>query len=133
MAHKITMISHAQYLEMLQRTDRKGLRLPAKPDAVARELPLHDEIMAHCNKQWPRWKFIRARSDQRSTIAEGANDFTIFMPSGRLLLVEVKSKTGKLSPVQRDWAHEMKLLGHTVYECRSMSEFMALTKTILAV
>jgi len=53
------------------------------------EVKLHEKIIAHCESQWPRWKFIHARTDRRSTIAVGCQDFTIFMPGG-VLCVECK-------------------------------------------
>jgi len=122
-------IPHHQFVEMaarLARNDKRHAVVPA--DAPAREMALHEQIMRHCESQWPKWKYIRARSDRQSTIAEGAQDFTIFLPAGRVLLVECKSKTGKLSPAQRDWAHEMSLLGHTVHEVRSFDEFLTAIK-----
>ena len=88
------------------------------------EMPLHDKIMAHCTAQFPRWLYIRARSDMASTIAVGAQDFTIFMPGGRVLCVECKSATGKCSPEQAGWHREMQRLGHQVYIVRSWGEFL---------
>jgi hypothetical protein len=124
-----------QYIEMAarlrrgDRRDRQVGRFVEKLSALEsgqREIPLHNRIMAHCNSQWPKWKYIRARSDMASTIAVGAQDFTIFLPGGRVLCVECKSKTGKITPAQRDWEHEMAALGHIVHEVRSFDEFMKL-------
>ena len=99
--------------------------VPAPAVGCEDELILHDEIMAHCNAQWPRWMFIRARSDQPSTIAAGVQDFTIFLPGGRVLCIECKSRTGKLSEEQRNWHHEMGRVGHHVQVVRSMEDFLA--------
>jgi hypothetical protein len=44
----------------------------AERGGVSREIPLHNRIMEHCDKQWPKWKYIRARSDQPSTIAKAS-------------------------------------------------------------
>ncbi len=94
--------------------------------AIAVEMDLHREIVAHCDQQWPRWKYIRARSDTESTIQAGCQDFTIFRPGGKTLCVECKSKNGKLSEAQSGWAHEMGRLGHRVHVVRSMDEFLNL-------
>lgn len=105
---------------------QKKATLPdVSPSAVMREIPLHNEIMRWCDAQWPKVKYIRARSDQRSTIDQGAQDFTLFLPQGRLLCVEVKSKDGKLKPEQLAWLVQMELLGHKVNIVRSMDEFLA--------
>ena len=93
-------------------------------DAVLKEVPLHDDIMAWCSAQWPRWKYIHCRTDRETTIAEGAADFTVFGPFPLCLLVECKTKTGKLSPKQLAWAAEMELLGWTVSVVRSKQEFL---------
>jgi hypothetical protein len=62
---------------------------------VLRESDLHTDIREYCDKQWPRWKFIEARFGQRSTIAIGFQDFTIFLPNGKVLCVECKRKGQK--------------------------------------
>lgn len=115
-------ISTFQYRQMLLRQGK--LPTPADADAVAKELPLHDQIIAFCNAQWPRWKFIRARPDERSTIANGAQDFTIWMPGNKVLCIECKSKDGKRSDDQTIWAAEMAMLGVEVRIVRSMAAFL---------
>lgn len=122
-------ITPTQYADMLARlgaTDPvKGREIKAK---VERELELHYQIIRYCNAQWPVWKHIRARSDQPSTIQEGAQDFTIFLPGKRIICIEVKSKDGKLSPSQLAWRTGMQMLEHEVHVVRSFEEFLALVK-----
>lgn len=96
---------------------------------IERELALHDQIIAHCSKQWPRWKYIRANPAAKSTIAEGCQDFTIFLPGGRVLCVECKRTDGKLGDTQQIWAKEMEMLGHKVHVVRSMDEFLAIANS----
>ena len=100
---------------------------PASGDGVISELPLHDEIIRHCNSQCPRWKYIHARTDQKSTIGVGVHDFTIFLPGGRVLCIECKTRLGKLTPEQLAWKLEMEMLGHAVHVVRSFQEFIVLT------
>jgi hypothetical protein len=108
---------------------RRRLRLAGGPapdqsyPATTDELKLHDEIIAWCNRQSPRIKYIHARTDRRSTIATGAHDFTIFFPNGKTICIEVKSKTGKLSTEQLAWRAEMKRLSHVIFVVRAFGEF----------
>jgi hypothetical protein len=120
-------ISNAEFLALQARVAGNFKQPPPAPsqDAVPVEIPLHKDIIKFCDSQRPRWKYIHARTDRESTIAEGAQDFTIFMPGARVLCVECKSKTGKLDPAQVVWAHEMRTNGFTVEVVRSMADFMA--------
>lgn len=87
---------------------------------------LHDQIIRHCNAQWPRWKFRHARTDCPTTEELGVEDFTVFLPRNITLHVECKTANGKESPEQLAWAYEMKLLGHEVHLVRSLKEFIEL-------
>lgn len=94
------------------------------------ERDLHDQIIAFCNSQWPRWKFIHARMDQKSTVAPGAQDFTIFAPGGQCWCVECKKPGGKMTTEQLAWKKEMDLLGWNVATIYDYSGFLDLVKRI---
>lgn len=124
-------ISPLQYLLMQERL-RVQRKVPpnAPKDDDAREVGhggLHDQIMAWCDAQWPRWRYIHSRTDKRSTVQVGSQDFTIFCPEARVLCVECKRPSGKRTPAQTAWAMEMARLGHAVYLVTTMQEFLALT------
>lgn len=108
--------------ELRQRA-KKPDHLVLESKAVERESDLHDQIISFCKTQHPRWMFIHARMDQRSTIPVGAADFVIFMPGGKILILECKRKGGKCSPEQMGWALQLELLGHTAHVVRSMEQF----------
>jgi len=93
---------------------------------VNAEGKLHEQIMDWCDTQWPRVKYIHARMDQRSCIAVGAQDFTLFLPNGRTLCVECKAKSKKLEPDQRNWHKEMAMVGHKVHTVWSFEDFKSL-------
>lgn len=95
---------------------------------VDRERDLHDKVAAWCDSQHPRVKYITARTDQKSTIAVGCQDYTIFLPGGRTACFELKAKGGKLSPEQLSWHKEMEMLGHKVQTVWSYEEFLILIK-----
>lgn len=92
---------------------------------------LHDQISAYCRAQFPPWKFIHARTDQRSTIEAGAPDFVIMAPDGRTFLIECKTKTSKLTTEQLGWALQARALGHTVHCVRSFQDFLVALKVSL--
>src|SRR5579884_1275692 len=99
--------------------------------ANERESVLHARIMEYCDSQWPRWKFIHARMDERSTIAVGAPDFTIFIPGGKTLCIECKRKGQKPTVQQSAWRMEMNRIGHDIKLITSMDEFMDVVKGML--
>lgn len=130
-------ITPEQFGEMERRVQRnRGITSEGDSeiarDGVALELPLHDAIIHYCNRQFPRWKYIHANPARRSTIALGAPDFTIFMPGGITLCVEVKARDGKVDPDQMAWHSEMRRLGHDVRIVRSMTDFMNAAASAIA-
>lgn len=124
------VIAHEQRLKAMGVVGKVSALDNAPPDGadVERESKLHREIIAWCDDQWPRVKFIRGRMDKRSTIAKGAHDFTIFLPGGKTVCVECKKKDTKPDENQAVWACELRHLGHTVHVVRSMAEFHAVLK-----
>jgi VRR-NUC domain len=71
--------------------------------------------------------FVNPRSDQKSTIAVGHPDFTIFLPNGRMFMVEMKVPGGRLSPEQIGRIEALRALGHQVEVCWSADEAWKLT------
>jgi len=94
-----------------------------------RENVQHNKIMAWCDAQWPRWKYIHARMDMPSTLPVGCQDFAIFGPFPICLLVECKASDGKVDPDQRIWIKEMEMLGWKVHVTWSYDEFLALAES----
>lgn len=97
-----------------------------------RELDLHAQIIEHCGKQWPPWKYIHANPTVKSTIQRGAPDFPIiYLPRGRFVQIECKSKDGKLDEAQVVWKAEVERLEHKVYVVRSIEEFLAAVEEVM--
>lgn len=119
------MITKAQFFDMQQRLQPKH-RQPIPEDGCDSEGKLHREIIDYCNSQWPPLPFIHARMDQRSTIGAGCPDFAIMLPGGKVLLVECKRRTGKVSMDQAAWHLLAQGVGHTVHVVRSMEDFLKL-------
>lgn len=95
---------------------------------VDRESKLRAEILAFCAKQWPVWLVVSARPDQRSTVAVGSHDLSIWVPGGDVIAIELKKKDGKLSPAQQAWARQMAMLDTMVYVVRSFADFESILR-----
>jgi hypothetical protein len=57
---------------------------------------------------------INPRSDKATTIRVGHPDYTIFLPSAQMLLLEMKVGGGRLSPEQIECIERLLELGYTV-------------------
>ena len=97
-------------------------------DPVELESKLHDKIIAYCDSKWPRWKYIRARMDKKSTMQVGCHDFTIFARFNsfgtRVFLIECKARDEKPTSDQLIWHKEMQMLGFDVQVVRNYDEFL---------
>ena len=61
----------------------------------------------------------------------GEPDFHIYIPWNQHLLVECKSKKGKLTTEQLGNKMEMEMVGVPVHVVRSLSEFLALVQATI--
>jgi hypothetical protein len=127
------MITPEQANEMLHRLEKNKKReTPTIEDipieGVAMEIVgLHVPIIRWCQQQVPAVPFYHSRSDKAATIDRGAPDFCLIY-KGKPILIECKSKTGKLTEDQRNWIYCSELQGVTVHIIRSMEEFFELVK-----
>lgn len=93
------------------------------------EKELHRQIMDHCDKQWPRWKYIHSRMDKSTRNEIGVPDFVIALPNRRTRFIEAKRSGEKPTLAQSAWHAEMTKLGHTVHIVHDMKEFLDAVKT----
>jgi hypothetical protein len=110
---------------------RLNPHLFGRPPAVAgartgtvREAELHEEIFSECRRRG--WIALHGSMAERTCRTLGEPDFVILADGGRVLFVECKSRTGKLSPAQAALKHHAEKLGHKVHVVRSFEEFLAL-------
>lgn len=94
-----------------------------------KESKLRESISKWCESQWPKWVIVSPRPDVPSTLPLGCQDLTIFGQFPMCLLVELKSKSGKLSQDQNVWKARMASLGWTVHTIRTLDEFLTETDT----
>ena len=122
-------ISTFDLQQMLARMAQNKIRQPDQvsengtitPEDI-REKKIHDQILAECALRG--WLVIHSRMDMPSSVAIGCPDFVILTEGGRTLLVEAKSRTGKLRPEQRAWLAWAQKLGHPAAVVRSVQEFL---------
>lgn len=74
--------------------------------------------------------FLRSRMDKRPTIRKGWPDFTIFW-CGRVVMVETKTETGKLSKDQKDCIAFLQKNGCRVEIARSVEQCCEVARGIL--
>lgn len=92
------------------------------------EEALAQECLSHLRREFEgQYHVIRANPRRRSTIGPGVQDLTIFLPQG-VLLVELKSSTGRLDPEQRAHHELMQKLGWFVHVVRSYDHFVELVR-----
>lgn len=95
-------------------------------DGVSDESKLHAAILKECNRRG--WIPIHARMDRPTTLANGTPDFLILADGGAVIIVEAKSKTGKLSTDQLGFMAMAKKLDHTIHVVRSLEQFLDVLK-----
>ena len=97
---------------------------PAARNGVIREASLHEEIFDECRRRG--WIALHGSMAERTCRTLGEPDFTILADGGRVLFVECKTRTGKLSPAQAALKFHAEKLGHTIHVVRSLEEFQKL-------
>lgn len=93
-------------------------------NGVVREASLHEEIFDECRRRG--WIALHGSMAERTCRTLGEPDFVILAGAGRVLFVECKTRTGKLSPAQVALKHHAETLGHTVHVVRSLDDFLNL-------
>lgn len=114
---RMTQSEYAAYL-----CRREGdQQIAAVASKAVAEIKLHEQIFAECRRRG--WIAFHGAMSERTHRTLGEPDFVILADAGRTLLVEVKSRDGKLRPEQaaiHAWAAK---LGHQVHVVRSLEEF----------
>jgi len=93
-------------------------------NGVVTEASLHEEIFSECRRRG--WIALHGSMAERTCRTLGEPDFVILAGGGRVLFVECKSRSGKLSPAQSALKFHAEKLGHTIHVVRSLGEFLKL-------
>lgn len=113
------------YLSYLTRrgANRNGAAKAGADD----ESELHEAILAECNRRG--WIPFHGSMAHRAMRTKGEPDFVILADGGATILVEAKTRTGKLSTEQLGIQAWAKKLDHTIHVVRSIEEFHNLCKS----
>lgn len=103
----------------------KGQSLP-QFEGVTDESQLHSEIYDECRRRG--WIALHGSMSQRTHRTAGEPDFVILADKRKTILVECKSRSGKLSLDQVSMqAHALKL-GHEIHVVRTFGQFLEYVK-----
>jgi hypothetical protein len=104
-----------------------------QPDFAGQELKQQKILNNWLNLRLAERKLwvINPRSDKASTIRRGHPDYTVFLPRGQMLLMEMKVEGGVLSQEQLTAIGILSDLGHEVSIPASAYEAMNLVKKFL--
>lgn len=83
---------------------------------------LHDEISDYCKSRG--WLAFHGSMAHRTRRTLGEPDFIVARSDGATLFVEVKTRTGKLSPEQQAIGHALTALNQRWAVVRSFEEFI---------
>lgn len=102
----------------------RGRRKGVAAEPVTDERKLHNQIIEECKRRgWIAFHGSMAHSTFRTP---GEPDFVILRDNGQVVLIECKTRDGKLSTAQLGIAAWAKRLGHTVHVVRSFEEFLSI-------
>jgi hypothetical protein len=99
-----------------------GFDCEVREDLVIKnEADLHAQIFNECRRRG--WIAFHGSMSERTHRTAGEPDFIILTDDKRALMVECKTRTGKLSIAQQGMIAHAAKLGHTIHVVRSMEEF----------
>lgn len=125
----MSSISQSDFERMQARCQQARGELPPDPPATSDERKLHEDILADCrNRLWP---VIHSRMDAPSTIGVGVPDLVIFAERGIVLIIECKTKNGKLRPEQLAWKMILERNGHKHWLVRSFAEYLKAVEELM--
>lgn len=110
----------------------RGVQLDPPPKVTlseGSEANIHDHIIRDLRQRG--YLFFHGAMGTRSHRTEGEPDFTIFLPGGVILFVEVKTPTGKLSPAQQAVHHHAARFGTVIRVVRGVQEYQQLIHGVL--
>lgn len=98
-------------------------RLQAAQVRRLRSMPEHGRQFLLAGDQNAARRGPRAAIEAQATgMTPGEPDLRIYLPNGRLAMIENKTLKGRLSPAQRDRHAALSRLGHTVAVVRAATE-----------
>lgn len=124
------MITTEQWWAMEQRLAKSKHTATAviPDDAAEDESSLQDQIIKDIRGRG--WWVVFSRMDLPTTNPLGTPDLICFADKGRVLIIEAKSKHGKLRPAQLGVKLALEKLGHTVHIVRGFAEYLTVVNSL---
>ena len=91
-----------------------------------KESQIHAAVVKECKARG--WIVFHGAMNHRSMRTIGEPDLTVMADNGRVFFVELKTRTGKLSPEQLGLTMLAERLGHKIHVVRSLVEFREIVK-----
>lgn len=104
------------------RQSARDPRQVAMVEGCRKESELHEQIFAECRRRG--WIALHGAMSERTHRTAGEPDFILLADEGRTILVECKTRTGKLSVEQSAMISHAAARGHTIHVVRSFEEFL---------
>lgn len=105
---------------------RSAIRHSGDTGGVEVEADLHEQIFAECRRRG--WIALHGSMAERTSRTLGEPDFICIADAGRVFFVEVKTRTGKLSPAQLAMRCHAEKLNHAFHLVRSFEQFLEVVK-----
>ena len=96
------------------------------PNGQAADSGPESELQRKCEKWLRENGFPYFHDSSRRKNKKGWFDLTCLLPEGRVVFIEFKSKSGRLSDEQKLLIQQANFLGHEVHEVRSYKRFLYL-------
>jgi len=107
--------------QFLRYETRRAPKKPFDPTGCKDERELHNQIFNECRRRG--WIPLHGSMSERTHRTEGEPDFTI-IAQGRVIFIEAKTATGKLSIAQQGMITHAAKLGITIHVIRSFEDFI---------
>lgn len=98
--------------------------LSGAAEEIRNECDLHNSIIDYCRERG--WQYLHGSMAHKTRRVCGEPDFIILAHGAQKVLVECKSKNGKLSTDQQAFMAHARKNGHVVHVVRTMEEFTKL-------
>jgi hypothetical protein len=102
--------------------EARNRKTPVASGGVEDEGELHAEVILECKKRG--WLVFHGSMAHKTFRTPGEPDLLICADKGRFYMIELKTRAGKLSTDQQAIAAWASRLGHTVFVCRSLEQFL---------
>lgn len=115
-------MSNQQYMDYLAKTKKQEQAHEGCDD----EAFLHRQVTEHCRAKG--WLAFHGSMAHKTFRTPGEPDYVILLPQSKTLLIECKTRVGKLSIDQlgiQAWAEK---LGHCVHVVRSYEDFLSILR-----